>query len=94
VESRFVELGEEYVYDQMEQAVSALRRLVTLCALPSPWEAINMLKCAPTCLVNTGRWFRNRAVHHVIFIVASVHPLLASLESMLLSTKLSNLLPA
>jgi hypothetical protein len=32
------------VYAQLEQAVGALLRLMTFCGLPSPWEAINMLK--------------------------------------------------
>lgn len=29
----------------MQGTVAAIARLMSACALPSPWEAINMLKC-------------------------------------------------
>jgi hypothetical protein len=38
--------GEEReVHAQLEEAVAAVQRLMTFCGLPSPWEAVNMLKC-------------------------------------------------
>lgn len=40
--------GESAVFAQLEQAVAALLRLMTFCGLPSPWEAVNMLKYAST----------------------------------------------
>jgi hypothetical protein len=33
------------VHAQLEEAVAAVQRLMTFCGLPSPWEAVNMLKC-------------------------------------------------
>ena len=43
------EEGEEGgLFDELdlEQTVAALLRLFTFCGVPSPWEAVNMLKCA------------------------------------------------
>ena len=35
------------VFEDLEQVVAALLRLFTFCGVPSPWEAVNMLKCGP-----------------------------------------------
>lgn len=38
--------GEGELFDELEEVVAAILRLLTFCDVPSPWTALNMLKYA------------------------------------------------